>query len=493
MHRWPTNGVAKIMALALAINLLIFACGGDKEAIPVKLVPQGSNLIGEVNLAGIIGNDSLTAAVASLPTGEGSPQSLDDLLDKAVGTTGIDFRLVSQLVVFADILRQDEFGGVIAKGRFEEAAIVKAIERREGKATGTSEYRGRVVYSFGDPLDDQTLAFIEDSNLVLGTQAAVRAVIDVQDGERQRVSGTVRDAFNNLGKGLFSLAVAVPSEGLPNQLSEQRGIPFLPDTLLGLPGVFGALQYLELVGLSVAQNGQILILRANLDFENSASASTVGDFLEGILKLVSGLSGDADTSELLESVELVTDGGRMTIRLEMSQSDLGGLVSSIFSISNISSDQPQAPEVVTEPPVLLGLGLEIAIMPTEDHLPEGQTVEYSTVPPTSGDPLRIWADCGFYEDGLPDELITHNLEHGNIVVSYNLADQQQVDQLRTIMDNIDISADWGVTRYYDKIPEGTVALAAWGRLDTIKGIDRERIATFFGAYSGQLGPELIAC
>ncbi len=170
MHRWPTNGVAKIMALALAINLLIFACGGDKEAIPVKLVPQGSNLIGEVNLAGIIGNDSLTAAIASLPTGEGSPQSLDDLLDKAVGTTGIDFRLVSQLVVFADISRQDEFGGVIAKGRFEEAAIVKAIERREGKATGTSEYRGRVVYSFGDPLDDQTLAFIEDSNLVLAAR-----------------------------------------------------------------------------------------------------------------------------------------------------------------------------------------------------------------------------------------------------------------------------------------------------------------------------------
>ena len=65
------------------------------------------------------------------------------------------------------------------------------------------------------------------------------------------------------------------------------------------------------------------------------------------------------------------------------------------------------------------------------HVPEGQTVIYNIIPPTSGPHWPRWADCGFYPEGLPDERIVHNLEHSNIVVSHNLATQDEVDQLRT--------------------------------------------------------------
>ena len=50
---------------------------------------------------------------------------------------------------------------------------------------------------------------------------------------------------------------------------------------------------------------------------------------------------------------------------------------------------------------------------------DSESVFYITLPPTSGDHWERWADCGFYDSGLPDELIVHNLEHGNIVVSYS--------------------------------------------------------------------------
>ena len=60
-------------------------------------------------------------------------------------------------------------------------------------------------------------------------------------------------------------------------------------------------------------------------------------------------------------------------------------------------------------------------MPSMNHVPEWQSVAYSTTPPTSGPHWDRWADRGFYPDGLPDELIAHNLEHGNIVVSYKSA------------------------------------------------------------------------
>jgi hypothetical protein len=128
-------------------------------------------------------------------------------------------------------------------------------------------------------------------------------------------------------------------------------------------------------------------------------------------------------------------------------------------------------------------------MPTANHLPEGRTVKYSTTPPTSGDHWAVPAKCGFYEGGLPDEQAVHNLEHGNIVVSYNLVRAQEVQQLKDVLNKIGLNQIWGVARFYDRIPEGTVALAAWGVLDTMQGVDRDRIKKFFDNYAGRLGPE----
>jgi len=128
-------------------------------------------------------------------------------------------------------------------------------------------------------------------------------------------------------------------------------------------------------------------------------------------------------------------------------------------------------------------------MTTRTHISEGTTVEYNSIPATSGNHWAQWSQCGFFEEGLPDERIVHNLEHSNIVVSYNLTSPEEVQQLRDVMDGIGLAQVLGVTRFYDKIPEGTVALSAWGVLDTIKGVDKDRIKRFFDTYAGRIGPE----
>ena len=141
-----------------------------------------------------------------------------------------------------------------------------------------------------------------------------------------------------------------------------------------------------------------------------------------------------------------------------------------------------------------GIGVAQPIV-SSDHVPTGQTVDHASFPPTSGDhwPPGEQARCGFYKDGIPDERAVHNLEHGNIVVSYHFSDQAQVDQLRRVVDDIGLANAWGITRLYDKIPEDQVALAAWGVLDVMDGIDEDRIARFFDTYSGTLGPEQVPC
>ena len=82
------------------------------------------------------------------------------------------------------------------------------------------------------------------------------------------------------------------------------------------------------------------------------------------------------------------------------------------------------------------------------------------------------------------------MEHGNIIVHYNLSDDTQVDELASAFDGIGLTNLWGVARPYMEIPEGTVALTTWGVVDgPMDGVIPERIERFFDAYSGKLGPE----
>ena len=489
MRRCPVNSMTKLIAMVLTISIFAVACGGGTETNPEKLIPEGSNLIAQVNVAGFLSSGAVATILDALPEDEDDPVTLDGLLDQAIGATGIDFRQVSRLVFFGDVSRSDDFTGFIAKGTFNETAIVEVLERLGGKSS-TSVYKGRRVYGPDGDTDGLSLAFLEGDILVLGTMEAVRAVIDVQEGDRRRVSGTVPDALADLGQVLLSLAVEVPSEEIPDQLSDLGDFPFFGDTGQGLSAILGPLQDLEILGFALAQNGQILILRVNLDFANEDSASSVGQVLNGVLTLSSGLIPDAEVRELLESLEVSADDSRLTIRLEVAASELGLLISSITAVSDVETSAPEGTVTVRR---LIGLGEAVEIMPTRDHVAQGQTVAYSTTPPTSGDHWDSWADCGFYPDGLPDELIVHNLEHGNIVVSYNLASQSEIDQLRAALESIDLVEEWGVIRSYDKIPEGMVSVAAWGRRARMPGFDLEGLDSFFAGHAGAVGPERIAC
>ena len=151
-----------------------------------------------------------------------------------------------------------------------------------------------------------------------------------------------------------------------------------------------------------------------------------------------------------------------------------------------------APEGTPQLPAAEG-PIQHEIMSTRSHVAEGVPVTYNSIPPTSGNHWAEWSRCGFFPLRIPDERLVHNLEHGNIVVSFNLTTSEEVARLREAMEEIDISAHWGVSRSYDRIPAGTVALAAWGFSDTMSGVIPARIRAFFEDYAGEQGPERIPC
>ena len=156
---------------------------------------------------------------------------------------------------------------------------------------------------------------------------------------------------------------------------------------------------------------------------------------------------------------------------------------------------PQAVDLGTAAAYVEGVGQNQEVMATKNHVQDGTIVAYNSVPATSGDHYFSPQPCGFYQGEVPDERVVHNLEHGNIVISYNLPDAADVDALENVYNDLGGWKDhYTVVRSYSRIAPGQVALSAWGVLDIMDGVDQDRIERFYEHYVGRLGPEgAISC
>jgi len=156
---------------------------------------------------------------------------------------------------------------------------------------------------------------------------------------------------------------------------------------------------------------------------------------------------------------------------------------------------PQAVDLGTAAAYVEGVGQNQEVMATKNHVQDRTIVAYNSVPATSGDHYFSPQPCGFYQGEVPDERVVHNLEHGNIVISYNLPDAADVDALENVYNDLGGWKDhYTVVRSYSRIAPGQVALSAWGVLDIMDGVDQNRIERFYEHYVGRLGPEgAISC
>ena len=132
-----------------------------------------------------------------------------------------------------------------------------------------------------------------------------------------------------------------------------------------------------------------------------------------------------------------------------------------------------------------GVGTPVDLMSSAEHRPVGEFISYSTTPPTSGPHWGTpeWAECGIHQAQVPDERIVHNMEHGQVVISYNLPNEEDVARLLDVAEGLPDMESWTVVRPYDKIEEGTVAVTAWGVMDIVQGVDEDRIRQFYTTYA----------
>jgi len=97
----------------------------------------------------------------------------------------------------------------------------------------------------------------------------------------------------------------------------------------------------------------------------------------------------------------------------------------------------------------------------QTHIQEGAAhPEYNSNPPTSGWHRANPARLGFYDEELPDEALIHNLEHGEIWISYKPTIPEAI--------KIKLKEFQGARVIITARSQNNadIALAAWTRLDT---------------------------
>lgn len=112
---------------------------------------------------------------------------------------------------------------------------------------------------------------------------------------------------------------------------------------------------------------------------------------------------------------------------------------------------------------------------------------YDADPPSGGDHIRIWLNCGVYDTPVPNGNAVHSLEHGAVWYAYQPG--LAPDQVDTLVAIAAVNPDRVIVSPYPGLPAPVVAVAWERRLEVDDATD-PRLVEFFNTYvNGAQAPE----
>jgi uncharacterized protein DUF3105 len=116
------------------------------------------------------------------------------------------------------------------------------------------------------------------------------------------------------------------------------------------------------------------------------------------------------------------------------------------------------------------------------HIDPPAKGSYNTVPPTSGQHYNQQgvapASWGIKDSTLPNEVTTHNLEHGGIVIAYANLTPAETDQLKSIVRSLMNGTYRKIILEPYPLTNAKVALTSWGWLLNLQTVDQIQIVQF---------------
>lgn len=311
-----------LLGLLVVVLMLIPITGCQKSTLTaIELVPQGANFVASIHIERILNDQNIRDTYNEAEKEPGQPQTWDEVLEKIVEETGIDPADFAQAVVFMDIttMEQNQYIGAIVEGTFEEEPFIDNIEEQMGEKLNTRAYEDNTLYI--DDNEEFTMAFLSEEMLLVGTEKAVKDIIDVNNGDRKSISGPVLDTYEQLGDALIKVTLELPEEA-QEALTEEAGLG-------GMPISFEPFQDIDVIGLALDKVQETLSIRIETHFLSAESAQDAGDTISGAINLFKGLLTDPEIKGLLEKIEVTVNEAWLTIAFSIELSEIQEMIENL--------------------------------------------------------------------------------------------------------------------------------------------------------------------
>jgi hypothetical protein len=294
----------KIIAFNLAVLLILFsfmACG-KKTAAPKAGTAEAQDILGMIpgDVLGVFFVDvsrAMSTEVASKAIQEQEDyQKYQEFIEK----TGIDpqkdiYFLAVGLMKGPGEGNQEGVG--VVNLRYDKDAIlamIKAKVEEEGQELMEEQYENFTLYKIWAENESGAFSFIDDSNVVVGNEVPVKAVLDVLDNKKDNVfkNAKLSALIDKTNKdALFWGAMLIPAEAMEQAASANP--------------MMGAMKEIESVALYFDYKNQNLIAEIMAMSPNAEGNKKVAEALNGI-KAFGGMAAaeKPEIGELLNKIEI---------------------------------------------------------------------------------------------------------------------------------------------------------------------------------------------
>ena len=207
-----------VFALTLSLILLGASACGPKAGAPagsaqpedaLKYLPQNSQGVFFVD----IHRAMATEVTEKLLSDEDTLGKYQEFMQKS----GIDPKQdisYAAVAIMAGGIGEEQEGAAVINMRYDKDKVLAYIKEEGEKELQTSDYEGFTLYTTEDE-EDNAWSFLDDSHIVLGNTASVKACIDVMQKTKDNVlkNAELTDVLKRTDKDtLFWGAILIPKE-----------------------------------------------------------------------------------------------------------------------------------------------------------------------------------------------------------------------------------------------------------------------------------------
>jgi hypothetical protein len=119
----------------------------------------------------------------------------------------------------------------------------------------------------------------------------------------------------------------------------------------------------------------------------------------------------------------------------------------------------------------------------QQHVNEGETVNYETTPPAFGQHSAQVLPCGIYSEQQPNEVFVHSLEHGTVGLLYDPV-AVAPDDIKTIESLAQRFGDRMISMPYQGM-EHPITAVSWGEMMELDEMDEPALRAYIEEFRGK--------